>query len=258
MDLVDEISKKREFSCLPKSVIERVLSLVDVSLCEKDKIREARIILRKYFGVFLTNKVVKPKDVFNYNSVLLSHKSSQKRDYNIFYDMVRSNFGFDDNFKLNFIDLGSGVNGFSYPYLKNIFGNVFYRGVEASKFVVDNTNLFFKRSGYSENCACVWGDLFDENLVFGILRGVEKNRVVFLFQVIDALENLERDFSKDFFLRLKNDCELILVSLPLLSLCGKKRFEVRRKWILDFFRDNFVVLNSCEMFGELFIFLKCT
>ena len=71
-----------------------------------------------------------------------------------------------------------------------------------------------------------------------------------MFQVVDALENLERDFSKKFILEVSRECEMIVLSLPTESLGGRKKFAVRRKWILDFLRESFVVEKDFVMGGE--------
>ena len=53
--LIDEVKKKKEFSGLPDSIVERALSE------SGEDIKESRKLLRKYFGVFLTNRVLKKK-----------------------------------------------------------------------------------------------------------------------------------------------------------------------------------------------------
>ena len=66
MNIVEEVKKKREFRELPDSVVLRVLEQTE-SEDDKERVKEARVILRKYFGVFLTNRVIKPKDVLDYH-----------------------------------------------------------------------------------------------------------------------------------------------------------------------------------------------
>ena len=46
-----------------------------------------------------------------------------------------------------------------------------------------------------------------------------------MFQIIDALENLERDFSKKFIDEISKECELMVISLPIESLGGRKKFN---------------------------------
>jgi hypothetical protein len=98
--------------------------------------------------------------------------------------------------------------------------------------------------------------LFDVDSVLKILKDAKKPRVVFLFQVVDALENLEKDFSKRFLLEIAKKSEWIVLSLPTESLGGRKKFEVQRKWIMDFLEDNFLIEKEISMFGEKIIILK--
>jgi len=84
------------------------------------------------------------------------------------------------------------------------------------------------------------------------LKGFEiaKPRVVFMFQVVDALEILEKDFSKKFVLEIFNECEKIVLTLSTESLGGRKKFAVQRKWIIDFLADNFVIEKDFKIGGE--------
>ena len=136
-------------------------------------------------------------------------------------------------------------NGFSYSYWKYAFGFVRYVGVEASEQLVDNTNVFFDKVGVGDSAECVHGDLFDFNFVKGILESEGSNRVVFLFQVIDALEGVKRNFSKEFLLMLKKRSEYIIVSMPIVSLSGKA-MRAQRKWVANFLNDNVEVLGEFE------------
>jgi hypothetical protein len=238
-ELIRKVKEKREFSELPSSVVERALKL------SGGDVKETRAFLRKYFGVFLTNKVLKAKGDFD--EVLKSHISSKKRDYDEFYSAI---FSEGENVS-SIVDLGCGVNGFSYPYLKKLFGNVNYLGIEASGQVVKNTNSYFKEKDF-ENAKVLIGDLFEVEEVVRILKGFEKfkPRVVFLFQVVDALENFEKDFSKKFLFEISKNCEKIVLSFPLVSLGGRKKFEVKRKWLVDFLEENFKVEKDFEIFSE--------
>jgi hypothetical protein len=152
------------------------------------------------------------------------------------------------------IDLGCGVNGFSYCYLREELGDVDYVGIEAAGQLVESMNDYFEREGFSAEA--VVGDLFDVENVLKILREQKKDRVVFLFQVIDALEGLERDFSKEFLSEISKECEWIVLSLSMESLGGRKKFEARRKWLMDFLKENFVVVRDFVGAGEKIIILK--
>jgi len=235
-ELVFEVKKKKEFSKLPDSIVERALEKCG------DDIKEARAFLRKYFGIFLTNKVMKGKEM----GVLRDHKSSMKRDYEKFYGEI-----FRRGCKVNsVIDLGSGVNGFSYEYLKEILGDVEYFGIEASGQLVENVNEYFEETGLKKYCQTVCGDIFDLKNVVRILRKAGKPRVVFMFQVIDALEIVERNFSKKYLLEIMKDCEKLVLSLPVEIFSGRRSFAVKRNWIEGFLKEMFIIEKDFEMNGE--------
>jgi len=253
INLIDKVKSKKQFIGLPDDVIERSFKKFSEG-GSKESVKDVRRHLRKYFGVFLTNRVLKPKNIMDYKAVLKSHKSSTRRDYTVFYNKVRD--GIDVDVVRSVIDLGSGVNGFSYPFLRKVFGDVRYIGVEASSQLVDNTNVFFDRSGFGKLGDVVHGDLFDVNFVNGILKSEDRIRLVFLFQVIDALENVEKNFSKKFLLTIKKNCEFIVLSMSMSSLSGKG-LRVKRNWVFDFLKDNFEVLDEFELDGEMVFCLKC-
>ena len=59
-ELISKISEKKEFSKLPKSIIERILGLKEIEkeIDEKSKIKKSRKVLRKAFTAFLTDKLL--------------------------------------------------------------------------------------------------------------------------------------------------------------------------------------------------------
>lgn len=242
MSIVDEVKRKREFSRLPDSVVERAAKK------SGDDVKGARALLRKYFGVFLTNKVVRGKG--DEKEILESHMSSKKRDYDVFYHDI-----FDGISGVHsVVDLGCGANGYSYPKLKEEIGSVDYVGVDAAGQLVENMNKFFEEKLYLARAECL--DLFDVEKVIEILKKQDKKRCVFLFQVVDALENLEKDFSKKFISRIFEECELMVVSLPTESIGGRKKFKVLRKWIIDFLNENYSVVKDFEKNGERILILE--
>lgn len=232
MDLVEEVRKKREFSGLPDSIIERALEI------SEDDVKVARAFLRKYFGVFLTNKVLKGKGV----EVLKSHRSSVGRDYEKFYGRI-----FGDEIFNSVIDLGCGVNGFSYGFLPS---GIRYVGVEASGQLVDGMNSFFEEKGFDGRAVRL--DLFDKDSVLKIVREAKSPRVVFMFQVIDALEGFSRNYSKELLLSLRDVLkkeDMVVVSFRIEGLSGGGMFA-KRKWLIDFLREEFRIEEDLEMDGE--------
>jgi len=236
MGLIEEVKKKKEFSGLPDSVVKRML------LESKGEVKEARSLLRKYFGVFLTNRVLKGK-----GSLLEAHMSSRKRDYKEFYGRIFEGF---ENIG-SVIDLGCGANGFSYGFLP---GAPEYFGVEAAGQLVEQMNVFFSENKFNARSVCF--DLFEVDSVLSILKKAKKDRFVFLFQVVDALENMKRNFSKEFISSVMRECEVLIISLPLVSLGGRKKFAIKRKWLVDFLNEGFVIERDFEMFGERVLIIK--
>lgn len=242
MSLVGEVKKKKEFRDIPDSIVERALK------DKHDDIKGARALLRKYFGVFLTNKVRKGK--LEPEEVLKSHISSANRNYEEFYEEI-----FKDIKGIHsVVDLGCGANGFSYKHIKEAIGSVDYVGIEAAGQLVDQMNDYFEDKLYLARA--VHGDIFNIEEIKEILSKQDKGRAVFMFQVIDALENLEKDFSKKLIEEISQECELLVISLPVRSLGGKIRFAVKRKWLTDFLEDIFVTEKDFEKDGERILVLK--
>ncbi|MCK4997364.1 hypothetical protein KAS08_03590 [Candidatus Pacearchaeota archaeon] len=251
MSLIKEVKKKRELSGLPDSIVQRAVQK------SGGEVKGARALLRKYFGVFLTNKVLKAKG--DEKEMLENHMSSKKRNYEEFYKEIfspRDDSGGPKDIKgiHSVIDLGCGANGFSYGKIKEELGSVDYVGIEAAGQLVDGMNKYFEEKMFLARAECM--DLFEFEKIVDVLKRQNKDRCVFLFQVVDALENLERDFSKKFITEISKECEWIVVSLPTESLGGRKKFTVQRKWIVDYLEENFSVKKDFKKDGERILVVK--
>jgi hypothetical protein len=225
-DLILQVKKKREFSGLPENLVWKFLKKNNLD------IKETRANLRKFYGVFLTNKVLKGKT----KEVLNSHISSKGRDYPNFYKEIFE--GISNNFSV--IDLGCGVNGFSLQELQESLGVLNYCGVEASKQIVDITNNFFTRSSF--NAKVIWGDLFNIGEISRLIKNIKSPKVILMLQVIDALESLEKDYSKKLLLEIEKSLggkDFVVISMPLKSISGRKNFEVGRQWLKKFLDETF-------------------
>jgi len=251
-EVIDRVKEKREFSGLPDSLIEKVLLQKGIkNKSDEEKIKLARAFLRKYFGVFLTNKVLKGKDA----AVLESHISSRKRDYGVFYEKIYSIAGKD--FK-TIVDLGSGMNGFSYDFISEAFGDISYVGFEGTRQLCDLQNEYFEREGY-KHANVVWGDLFNFSQVGSLLKEASSPKIILLLQVIDALENVEPNSSKEFLSNMKNNLskkDVLVISNPLKSISGKNRFNVKRRWLEEFITQNFELIDKFDLFDEEFLIAK--
>ncbi|MBU3923657.1 MAG: hypothetical protein KJ592_01965 [Nanoarchaeota archaeon] len=251
MNLINEVKKKREFSGLPDSVVLRALELND------EDVKETRSFLRKYFGVFLTNRVMRfaRSRVTGHGSrdILVAHKSSALRDYEKFYGEIFEVIGNRQQEIETVIDLGCGVNGFSYEFLPS---GIRYVGVEAVGQLVDGMNGYFEERGF--DAWAVKLDLFDLDSVLKIIKGVKSTRVVFLFQVVDALEGLERNYSKKFLLEIMKvlgEKDMVVVSYRVEGLSGSGMYA-KRKWLVEFLESEFGIDEDFEMDGERIILIR--
>jgi SAM-dependent methyltransferase len=236
-ELIFEVKKKREFSKLPDSIVRKAL------MASNNNVKEARAFLRKYFGVFMTNKVLKGKT----EEVLDSHISSKLRDYKIFYKEI-----FKENKFESVIDLGCGANGFSYNFLEEELGDIEYIGIEASGQIVDNTNDYFKENKI-KNAKVFCEDLFNTEGVISLIKKSEKPTAIFLLQVVDALEKLDRNYSKQLInsiFEVLDEKDLVVITMPLASISGKKKFEAKRTWLSDFLEEKFYLERDFELGNE--------
>jgi len=252
MRLVGKVKQKKEFSGLPDGLIEKVLNQKQIkNKSDDERVKLSRAFLRKYFGVFMTNKVLKGKD----ESVLESHISSRKRDYSLFYKKISDVVGVDFE---SVLDFGCGMNGFSYNFLEDSFSEINYVGIEATRQLCELQNKFFESMNFSR-AKVIWGDLFSFSEVEHVVKNSASPRLILLLQVVDALENVEPNFSKEFLLNLKKflgNKDVLVISNPLKSISGRNRFDIKRRWLEEFITQNFELIDKFDLFDEEFLIAK--
>lgn len=244
-ELLAKVKKKKEFSELPDSIVLKVLNSEKLkNLSESERVKNTRAFLRKYFAVFLTNKIIKGK--LNEDEILKKHISSRERNYDEVYKKILEN-------EKCIVDLGAGVNGFSFKFIRK-FSEAKYIGLEATKVLVDQTNSYFKKNNF--NAEAKWGDLFNLDEVLNLIKKQEKPVAVWMFNVIDALEFLEKNFSKKLISEILNKADKIVLSFPTRSLTKKTKFRVKRNWLLNFIEENSDVTETFESNNEKFIIFR--
>jgi hypothetical protein len=236
MNLIEEVKKKKEFKELPDSLIQKVLSLKEVKGSDEEKVKQARAILRKYFSVFMSNKIVSGK--LSAEEMLAKHISSKERDYPELYHRIVK----DEDVVFDF---GAGVNGFSYKYIGKK-----YIAFEATKRFVDLMNKYFQENEF--NAGAIWADLFDIECLLKIIKGENGKKSAWMLNIIDALE-LEPNFSKVFISEISKLVDRVVLSWPTQSLQKKRKFSANRNWIFSFIQQNYKILDNFEMNGEKFV-----
>ena len=192
-ELYEKITQKKEFSQLPRKDVELAMEKFEKkNLNGWQMIKLTRQFLRKIYSSFSSRKVFsskqKPRDWY-----LMKHKSSKERfpHYKEVYERCFQGFK-----KASVIDLGAGINGLSFTeeFLpRNI--KFKYIGIEAIGQFVDLMNEFFKENKIHGEA--LHFSLFDLEKIKEVIEKQEKPKIILMFKVIDSLEVVKRDYSKE-------------------------------------------------------------
>ncbi len=248
-EILKLIISKREFSNLPQEDIWLAYKKFEGRQCpDEEKIRLTRDLLRKVYSAFASGKLLNIKDK-NEDWFLRKHLSTRERlpHYNEVYKRILNNFGV----KLNIIDLGAGINGFSYKFFPK---NTHYVAVEAVGQLANLMNFYFEKNRL--NAKAIHESLFNLSRIKEIIQDCKKPRIIFLFKVLDSLEMLEGDYSKKLLTEIIPLADKVVISFATRSMIKKEKFKVNRKWIIDFIKENFKVLDEFEIGGEKYVVFK--
>jgi hypothetical protein len=249
-EIKERIVSKREFSKIPEEDIWLVYKKFERRQCsEEEKIRLTRDLLRKVYSAFTSGKLLNIKDKSE-EWFLRKHLSTRER-LNSYPELYKKLFLGLKNCSV--IDLGSGINGFSYKFFPKKL-EVNYVSVEAVGQFVDLMNFYFKKDNL--NAKAIHESLFNLKKIKELIESCKKPRIIFLFKVIDSLEMVERDYSKRLLEEITLLCEKIVVSFATRSMMKQDRFRVNRKWIIDFIKENFKLLEDFELGNERYILFK--
>ena len=251
-ELIEKIMQKKEFSQLPKKDVEMAFAKFDNNKYgDEEKVKLTRKLLREVFSAFASQKLLslKNKDA---EWVLKKHVSTCERFpyYEEIYKRILK--GLDKN--LSIIDLGAGVNGFSYNFFQKSGFNINYFAIEAIGQLVELMNDYFKKQNF--NARAIHLSLFELEKVKEIIEAKRKPRIIFLFKTIESLEMLERDYSKKLISVIIGLAEKVVVSFAVKSMGKRERFRANRKWIIDFIKDNFKVIDDFELGGERYLVFR--
>jgi hypothetical protein len=250
--LIEKVMCKKEFSQLVKKDVELVFEKFDKDdFSDEEKVKFTRKTLRSIFSGFGARKILSWKNKSS-NEILKKHLSTKERygSYSEIYSRILK----DLSKKISVIDLGCGLNGFSYNYFKELDFKVDYSGVESIGQFVKSTNDFFKKEK-------ITAKIYHESLlnlekIKKIIGKTKKPRVVFLFKVVDALESFEKNYTKKFLKEIVPSAERVVISFPTESWVRRKKFLAKRKWLTDFLEENFNILDDFEISGERYLLFE--
>ncbi len=251
-ELIKKIIEKKDFSELPLKDVELAFAKFDkLQYLDEEKIKLTRDLLRKVFSAFTSKKILSLKDK-DAEWILRKHLSTRERlpYYSELYGKIFSK----TKKKISVIDLGAGINGFSYEYFLKEKLNVNYVAVEAMGQLVSLMNDYFSKNKF--NAKAVHLSLFEFEKVKKIIQKQKGEKIIFLFKVLDSLEMIERDYSKKLLLEIVPLSEKVVVSFATRSMLKRRKFKFNRNWILDFIKNNFNVLDDFELGGEIYIILQ--
>lgn len=246
--MLDKIREKREFSQLPEIDIETAYSHFETRQASEDeKIKLAREFLRKIFSAFISKKLLSLKDK-SPDWILRKHISTRERlpYYEKIYNKI-----FGDLKKVSVVDFGAGINGFSFEKMNFSKRKINYVAVESVGQLVELMNYFFEKEKLKARAIHL--SLLEKEEVKKLIKKMAKPRIVFLFKVIDALESLKPNYSKELISEIAPLADKIVVSFPTRSLGSREKFKVKRNWIVNFIKEKFNILDDFELGGERYI-----
>ncbi len=251
-EIIEKITQKKEFSKLRKIDVEMAFEKFDKKeFSDLDKIKLTRDLLRKVFSAFTSQKLLSIKDK-DPEWFLKKHLSTKERFD--FYEKLYSKILTGNE---TVFDLGAGVNGFSYNFLPK---GTNYIGIEAMGQLVELMNYYFNNLKVTSNkkldAGAIHLSLFELEKLKKYFKQVKGKKIVFLFKALDSLEMMQRDYSKKLLVEIFPLVDTVVLSFATRSLIKKTKFKVQRKWIIDFVKNNFEILEDFELGNERYIVLK--
>lgn len=248
-EIYEEITKKKDFSHLPRRDVEMAFSIFEKrQVSDEEKIRLTRDLLRKVFSAFTSKKILSLKDK-EPDWVLRKHLSTRERlaYYDEIYKRLLKDF---IGKEMTIFDLGAGINGFSY--YNHLPRQVYYIGIEAMGQLVDLMNYYFKTRGL-EKAHAIHMSLFELDKLKKYLIQIKEPKIIFLFKTLDSLEMLKRDYSKTLLKEIVPLANRVVVSFATRSLIKQTKFKAKRTWLINFIEENFRILDDFELGSERYI-----
>ena len=244
-ELIDWIMKKPQYAELPRKDVETVFKQFKRQNYGDEELKKlVREKLRMLYSSFSGKKLFLWKGKSS-DDILKKHLSTRERyeHYGEIYTRILKKLPE----KISVIDLGAGVNGFSYRYFKKFGFTVDYAGVEAIGQLADLSKEYFEREKLKAKS--YHGSLFDLELLKEVYKKTKKPRVVFLLKVVDALEAVERNYSLKLISYLFEECDVdrIIISFATASMFRKKKFYINRNWLTDFLQEKYQIIDDFEL-----------
>ena len=249
-NLIKKIMEKPELKDIPIEDVEMALSLcAKRNNSDEENIEKTRKLLHDVYGAFGSRKLLvnssKRGQIKERTAEWILRKHLSTRERLPYYGEIYSRILRD--FKGTIFDLGAGVNGFSLMFIPKTK----YIGVEGVGQLVNLMNGYFKKQKF--NAKAIHLSLFQLEKLKELIKKEGGAKIVFLFKVLDSLETLKNDYSKELLLEITPLAEKVVVSLATRSMIKRKPFKVKRNWITDFIQERFKITDNFELGGERYI-----
>jgi hypothetical protein len=254
--ILERIREKREFSQLPEKDIELAYEqFARRQASKEEKINLTKELLRKIFSAFISKKILSLK---NKDEEWILRKHISTRERLSYYEEIYKRI-LEDYKEASIIDLGAGINGFSYNKMIRAISRrhhsdhppLSYVTIESVGQLVELMNFYFKQNKI--NGKAIHLSLFEKEKVKDIIKKSKKPRIILLFKVIDALESLKENYSKELISEIIPLADKIVVSFATKSLGSREKFKAKRNWIVDYIKKQYTILDDFELGGEKYI-----
>ena len=232
--LISLIKQKREFRDLDDKFVEKMLDsrlkgrkVEDLKPRDAEKMeKETRASLREVYSAFFASKFFQREkflhllkdlnDIEAHIKILSLHLSTRERlpYYEEVYETI---FAVTGN-PSSILDLGCGLNPFSFPFMK--LKDIRYYAVELVKSDAEFIQEYFNK--FNINGKAMQIDLTN-------VESLPSADVCFMFKVIDTFEAIQWDVTAELLAKIK--AKWIIASFATQSLGGRKMIKPeKRKW----------------------------
>jgi hypothetical protein len=235
MDIIADIKKKKELASIDDSLIKKYLKNKNIPKNKRAKkykeiIKEVRAKLRRDYGMFVRGKKGKRQEILDqitklplnktkelHKDILVLHTSTKER-LPYYKDLYKELL----NKPASILDLGAGLNPFSYPFMKT--KKLQYTAVELTKEDADLLNQYFAYLNKQNKEFA--GKAIKKNLKE--TTTLPKTDVCFMFKLLDILETKGHKLAEHLLKIVK--AKIIIVSFPTITIGNKPMRNKRRIW----------------------------
>jgi 2-polyprenyl-3-methyl-5-hydroxy-6-metoxy-1,4-benzoquinol methylase len=208
---VKKITEKSPYKFINSGFVKKLASLIKAGT-DEEKIKLVRAKLRKISTSALPIKFYKKFEKLEFNKEILSMHRSTRERLAIYPELINK---IKDVNAQKILDLGCGFNLLALFYFGFIPKE--YVSYDLDNAVVQFVNRFASEKKINAKAECK--DILETEF--------EPADLCFALKVFDALEDVERNITKNLLEKLKSNCKHIIASFSSISLSGRGRLKER-------------------------------